>query len=159
MGKPNASVKDRLGQIQNSINDIKRHSAKLPSAVRQLYAMVIFGSTTLPDIAKALKSMPSINLVISNMRGPEGQRYLAGAPLVSFQGCPIVPPGAGLNVSFVSVNEMICLGIGAAPDAVADPHRLTQLITEGLTALEKAVGVKKTVKRKKVAPKRRSKSS
>jgi WS/DGAT/MGAT family acyltransferase len=94
MGKPNASVKDRLGQIQSSISDIKQHSAKLPSAVRQLYAMVLFGSTTLPDIAKALKSMPSINLVISNMRGPEGQRYLAGAPLVSFQGCPIVPPPA-----------------------------------------------------------------
>lgn len=155
MGKPNAGVKERLGQIQGSINDIKRHSAKLPSAVRQLYAMVIFGSSTLPDIAKALKSMPSINLVISNMRGPEGQRYLAGAPLVSFQGCPIVPPGAGLNVSFVSVNEMICLGIGAAPDAVADPHRLTQLIMEGLTALEKAVGSRKAVKSKKAAPKRR----
>ena len=54
---------------------------------------------------------------------------------------------------------MICLGVGAAPDAVADPHRLTQLIMEGLTALEKAVGVKKTVKRKKAAPKRRSKSN
>jgi diacylglycerol O-acyltransferase len=158
MGEPDANVQQRLSQIQSSIKDIKQSSAKLPSAVRQLYAMVLFGSTTLADIATALKSLPSINLVISNMRGPEGQRYLAGAPMVSFQGCPIVPPGAGLNVSFVSVNEMICLGVGAAPDAVADPHRLTQLIMEGLTSLEKTVGVKKPASRKKAAPKRRQKS-
>ena len=155
MGQPEANIQERLLQIQKSTTEIKKSSAKLPSSVRQLYAMVLFGSTTLADVATALKSIPSINLVISNMRGPEGQRYLAGAPLVSFQGCPIVPPGAGLNVSFVSVNEMICLGVGAAPDAVADPHRLTELIMEGLTALEKAVGVKKPVSRKKVAPKRR----
>ncbi len=108
-----------------------------PVAVRQLYAMVLFGSTTLPDIVAAFKSMPSINLVISNMRGPQGQRYLAGAPLVAFQGCPIVPPGAGLNVSFVSVNDMICLGVGATPEAVADPYRLTRLILSALEELEK----------------------
>ena len=159
MGQPTAGIKDRLQQIQKSTTDIKKSSAKLPSAVRQLYAMVLFGSTTLADFTTALKSMPSINLVISNMRGPEGQRYLAGAPMVSFQGCPIVPPGAGLNVSFVSVNEMICLGVGAAPDAVADPHRLIELIMEGLSALEKSVIVKKTTKRKKAAPERRRKSS
>jgi WS/DGAT/MGAT family acyltransferase len=159
MGQPAADIKDRLQQIQQSTTDIKTSSAKLPSAVRQLYAMVLFGSTTLADFTTALKSMPSINLVISNMRGPEGQRYLAGAPMVSFQGCPIVPPGAGLNVSFVSVNDMICLGVGAAPGAVADPHRLTQLMMQGLTSLEKAVGKKTPVKRKKAAPKRRRKSA
>ena len=159
MGQPTASIKNRLQKIQQSTTDIKKSSAKLPGSVRQLYAMVLFGSTTLADFNTALKSMPSINLVISNMRGPEGQRYLAGAPMVSFQGCPIVPPGAGLNVSFVSVNEMICLGIGAAPDAVADPHRLTELIMEGLTALAKEVIGKTAAKRKKAAPRRRKKSS
>ena len=159
MGQPSASIGERLQQIQQSTTDIKKSSAKLSSAVRQLYAMVLFGSTTLADFTTALKSMPSINLVISNMRGPEGQRYLAGAPMVSFQGCPIVPPGAGLNVSFVSVNELICLGVGAAPDAVADPHRLTELIMEGLAALEQEAMGKTAAKSKKAAPKRRKASS
>lgn len=159
MGQPSAPIKERLQQIKQSTGDIKKRSAKLPSAVRQLYAMVLFGSTTLADFNTALKSMPSINLVISNMRGPQGQRYLAGAPLVSFQGCPIVPPGAGLNVSFVSVNEMICLGVGAAPDAVADPHRLTQLIMQGLSSLEKATAKKPATKARKPAAKKRRKSS
>jgi WS/DGAT/MGAT family acyltransferase len=148
MGEPAADVSTRLRQIQSSTNRIKARSAKLPAAVRQLYAMILFGSTTLPDVAAAFKSMPSINLVISNMRGPQGQRYLAGAPMVSFQGCPIVPPGAGLNVSFVSVNEMICLGVGATPEAVADPCRLTRLILAALAELE---GI---ALRDKAAPKR-----
>ncbi|MDH4041928.1 MAG: wax ester/triacylglycerol synthase family O-acyltransferase [Gammaproteobacteria bacterium] len=148
MGKPGASVAERLQQIHTSTGQIKENSSKLPVAVRQLYAMLLFGSTTLPDIAAAFRSMPSINLVISNMRGPQGQRYLAGAPMVSFQGCPIVPPGAGLNVSFVSVNETICLGVGAAPGAVADPHRLTRLILAALAELETiALPGKATAKR------------
>ena len=58
--------------------------------------------------------MPSANLVISNMKGPTGQLYLAGAPLIAFHGLPILPPGAGLNVTFASVNKDICLGIGRA---------------------------------------------
>jgi WS/DGAT/MGAT family acyltransferase len=153
MGKPGASLADRLQQIHTSTGQIKESSSKLPVAVRQLYAMLLFGSTTLPDIAAAFKSMPSINLVISNMRGPQGQRYLAGAPMVAFQGCPIVPPGAGLNVSFVSVNDMICLGVGATPEAVADPYRLTQLILAALAELEK-IALPKQAARKKAAPKK-----
>ena len=151
MGQPGAALAERLQQIHAATGQIKERSARLPVAVRQLYAMLLFGSTTLPDIATAFKSLPSINLVISNMRGPQGQRYLAGAPMVAFQGCPIVPPGAGLNVSFVSVNDMICLGVGATPEAVADPHRLTQLIMQALVALEKVALPKKTTGKKSPA--------
>src|SRR5262245_22725719 len=71
--------------------------------------------------------MPSANLLISNMKGPTGQLYLAGAPLVAFHGLPILPPGAGLNVTFASVNKDIGLGIGAAPEAVHEPFRLAEL--------------------------------
>jgi hypothetical protein len=97
--------------------------------------------------------MPSINLVISNMRGPQGQRYLAGAPMVAFQGCPIVPPGAGLNVSFVSVNDMICLGVGASPDAVADPYQLTRMIMAAVSDLEQVSLAGKTASKKPAAKK------
>jgi WS/DGAT/MGAT family acyltransferase len=142
MGKPEAGLAERLQQVHAATGRIKQDSARLPVAVRQLYAMLLFGSTTLPDIATAFKALPSINLVISNMRGPQGQRYLAGAKMTAFQGCPIVPPGAGLNVSFVTVNEDICLAVGAAPEAVENPVRLTDLILEALQELEQTTGVK-----------------
>jgi len=46
------------------------------------------------------------------------------------------------------VNETICLGVGATPEAVADPHQLTQLILAALADLEKAALPKKAVTRK-----------
>ena len=157
MGKPGAGIAERLQQIHSSTEQIKDHSAKLPIAVRQLYAVLLFGSTTLPDLATAFKALPTINLVISNMRGPQDQRYLAGAPMVAFQGCPIVPPGAGLNISFVTVNKDICLGIGAAPEAVENPTRIAELILDGLAELEKAQAKPRT--KAKAKPKAKTKTS
>ncbi len=153
MGEPDAELPARLQQIHEATGKIKQRSAKLPAAVRQLYSLLLTGSTTLPDIATAFKALPSINLVISNMRGPQDQRYLAGAPMVSFQGCPIVPPGAGLNVSFVTMNTTICLSVGAAPEAVENPVRITDLIMEALATMEKTQAKPKTkVKASRKAP-------
>jgi hypothetical protein len=84
--------------------------------------------------------MTSANLVISNMKGPTGQLYLAGAPMVVFTGLPILPPGAGLNVTFASVNTDICLAIGAAPEAVHEPFRLAQLIEQAFHRLQADAG-------------------
>jgi hypothetical protein len=51
-----------------------------------------------------------------------------------------LPPGAGLNITFASVNTDICLAIGAAPEAVHEPFRLAQLIEEALHKLHADVG-------------------
>ena len=158
MGQPNAELSERLQQIHAATDRIKQDSARLPVAVRQLYAMLLFGSTTLPDIAAAFRQLPTINLVISNMRGPQGQRYLAGAPMTTFQGCPIVPPGAGLNISFVTVNDDICLGVGAAPEAVENPLRITDLILEALQELEQAAGTEAPTRKGKPPAKARAKA-
>jgi diacylglycerol O-acyltransferase / wax synthase len=74
--------------------------------------------------------------VISNMKGPSEQLYLAGAPMVAFHGLPIVPPGAGLNVTFASINTELCIAIGAAPEAVHEPFRLAELIERAFRMLQ-----------------------
>jgi hypothetical protein len=48
----------------------------------------------------------------------------------------IVPPGVGVNVTFLSVADSICLGVGAVPEALPSPMRVTQLIQEFLQQLE-----------------------
>ena len=63
---------------------------------------------------------------------------MGGAPLVAFHGLPIVPPGCGLNVTFATVNQDICLAVGAAPEAMDEPYRLTQLVLAAVDRLEKA---------------------
>jgi len=107
---------------------------------RQAYALLLFSSLTMSDNLPIFDRVPSANLVISNMKGPTEQLYLAGAPMVAFHGLPILPPGAGVNVTFASVNTEICLAIGAAPEAVDEPFRLAQLIEQAFHQLQIEAG-------------------
>jgi WS/DGAT/MGAT family acyltransferase len=116
----------------------KSQLQKLPVAVRQLYALLLSGTGTLPELSTAFEAIPNYNLIISNMAGPREQLYLAGAPMMVSGGLPIVPPGCGLNVTFGSVNQTISLAVGAAPEAVEEPGLIAKYITQAFTKLEKA---------------------
>ncbi len=137
MGQPNTAIGKRLIEVHDSIARVKDRSRKLPTSVRQFYSMFLFGSSTLADFAPAFEAVPSSNLVISNMVGPQEQLYLGGMPMVAFQGLPIVPPGGGLNVTFASINKDICLAVGASPEAVNNPYRLIEYIQDSFNKLEK----------------------
>ena len=140
MGAPEASISARLRQINNATKNAKDKVRGMQTTSRQAYALLLFGSLTMSDTLPWFGKVPSANLVISNMKGPTGQLYLAGAPMVVFTGLPILPPGAGLNVTFASVNTDICLAIGAAPEAVHEPFRLAQLIEQAFHRLQADAG-------------------
>jgi hypothetical protein len=115
--------------------------------------MFLFGSAAITDFSSALQAIPSANLVISNMVGPQEPLYLGGVPMVAFQGLPIVPPGGGLNVTFASFNKDLCLAVGAAPEAVDDPYKLIQFILHSFEKLQNASGRIKPKTRKTTAKK------
>jgi WS/DGAT/MGAT family acyltransferase len=152
MGQPKADIRERLEEIHESIARVKQKSARLPITVRQFYSVLVFGSSALSDISSAFEKVPSANVLISNMVGPQEQLYLSGMPMVAFQGLPIVPPGGGLNVTFASFNDNICLAIGAAPEAVNEPYKLIQFIERSFQALRSA-----TLKKRK-APARKARA-
>jgi hypothetical protein len=131
-------VAKRLQQVHESIARVKEKSRKLPNSVRQFYSLFVFGSAAISDFSSTFEALPSANLVISNMVGPQEQLYLGGVPMVAFQGLPIVPPGGGLNVTFASFNKDICLAVGAAPEAVDNPYLLVQFIENSFEKLKKA---------------------
>jgi len=153
MGEPGAAVDQRLQQIRQSIQKVKDKSQKLPTAVRQFYSLFVFGSASLSDISPPLQAVPSANLIISNMVGPKEQLYLGGVPMVAFQGLPIVPPGGGLNVTFASFNNDICLAIGAAPEAVNEPYLLTGFILQAFEKLQKVTIKPKSTRKPKAKAK------
>jgi WS/DGAT/MGAT family acyltransferase len=140
MGTPEASLTERLKQIKRSTQDAKHKGRSMQTTSRQVYTLLLFGSMTMSDTLPWFGKVPSANLVISNMRGPAEQLYLAGAPLVSFGGLPILPPGAGLNVTVASVNTELMIGIGAAPEAVNEPFRLAELIEQAFHQLQADTG-------------------
>jgi diacylglycerol O-acyltransferase len=139
MGAPEARLGERLRQINRATTNAKHKGRRLQTTSRQVYTLLLFASQTMSD-APWFGKVPSANLVISNMKGPTEQLYLAGAPMVGFLGLPILPPGAGLNVTFASVNKDIGIGIGAAPEAVDDPFRLAELIEQAFHQLETDTG-------------------
>ena len=138
LGGPGSSPPDRLQQIHAASGQVKSRNQRVPTGLRQIYTMFLAGrATLLQDLSPLTSEIPVANLTISNMAGPQEQLYLAGARLVAFHGLPIVVPGMGLNVTFASVNQDICLGVGAVPEAVADPFHLTELIQESFEELER----------------------
>lgn len=158
MGAPDADLLGRLQTIHESTARVKDRSRRLPSTVRQFYSLVTLGSGALIDIAEVLRSLPSFNLVVSNMIGPREQLYVGGAPLITFSGLPIVPPGGGLNVTFATVHDSVNMAVAAAPEALEDPFRLTGLMQDCFEKLEKLAGTAKAKPRKKAAPKKRKSS-
>jgi diacylglycerol O-acyltransferase / wax synthase len=140
MGAPEASPLERLKQINAATMRAKDKGRSMQTTSRQVYALLLLGSLTMADAVPWLGKVPSANLVISNMKGPSEQLYLAGAPMVAFQGLPIVPPGAGLNVTFASIGPGLCIAIGAAPEAVHEPFRLAELMEQAFVSLQIAAG-------------------
>jgi hypothetical protein len=136
MGAPEASLSDRLRQIHRATTNAKHKGRRMQTTLRQAYTLMLAGSLAMSDTVPGFGKVPSANLVISNMKGPTEQLYLAGAPMVAFLGLPILPPGAGLNVTFASVNKDIGIAIGAAPEAVDEPFRLAELIEQAFHRLE-----------------------
>jgi len=141
MGDSDSTLSGRLAQIQAATRTAKKESQKLPYALLQAYTLVVAGGMAAAEIHPALGRMPNANVLISNMIGPDRQLYLAGARLCGFHGLPILPPGMGLNITFVSIADSICLGIGAAPEAVASPYRVIELVEESLQELAESLGM------------------
>ncbi|OBY29753.1 wax ester/triacylglycerol synthase family O-acyltransferase [Mycolicibacter kumamotonensis] len=140
LGPPQASIVERLQQINAMTTKAKDKGRRMQTTSRQVYALILAGSMAMADAVPGLGNAPSANLVISNMKGPAEQLYLAGAPVVAFLGLPILPPGAGLNITFASMNKTLTIAIGAAPEAVRDPLRLVRLIDEAFQRLQAGIG-------------------
>ncbi|MEB3022358.1 wax ester/triacylglycerol synthase family O-acyltransferase [[Mycobacterium] crassicus] len=136
MGAPGVDIGERLRQINGATKKAKDKGRGMQTTSRQVYALLLAGSMAVSDSLPGLGNAPSANVVISNMKGPAEQLYLAGAPLVAFLGLPILPPGAGLNVTFASVNDTVRVAIGAAPEAVDDPLRLARLVDRSFQRLQ-----------------------
>ena len=160
LGKPGQKPLECLQSIHDSNDRIKQEAAKVPPGALQLYTMLLAGGAVATEAVPGLDRTPTNNLLISNMPGPRGKLYLAGAPLIGFYGLPIVPPGSGLNITFLSCGDAICLAVGANPDAVDSPFTLTGYISDALDDLAREIeGGNKPKRKRKKAPARRSRSN
>ena len=82
---------------------------------------------------------PQWNLVISNVPGPQFPLYCAGARLVAHYPVSVITDGIGLNITAMSYDGHVDVGIIADRDQMPDVWQLIGWLDDSLAELEKAI--------------------
>ena len=140
LGDNRATPRRRLESIALTMRELKDTARRAPRLLLEGLTMGVFAGQTMLDLVPGLGgAVPSYNLLVSNMSGPPRTLYLGGARLVGFVGTPIVPPGAGLNVTLLSYDGNLWFSIGATREAVPDAPALARCIEAAFADLRAAV--------------------
>jgi hypothetical protein len=78
---------------------------------------------------------PLASLVVSNMIGPPLQLYLAGARIEAIFPLGPLLPAIGVNVTVLSDQGQLDVGVLSCPDVVGDPWQIADGFAEGVTRL------------------------
>jgi len=85
---------------------------------------------------------PSMNTVVSNVRGPDQTQYLAGAELQRLYPVSIPSDHIGINHTGVSYQRHMWLGIVSCRDMLPDPEFYAQCIRDSFNELLQTAGLK-----------------
>lgn len=96
-----------------------------------------FAPTTFHALGSRLAARDDhdVNLVITNVPGPQFPMYLAGAEMVATYPVPPLHPGFSLSIGVTSYDGGVYYGITADRDALPDIEVLGQCVTESLEEL------------------------
>jgi WS/DGAT/MGAT family acyltransferase len=83
--------------------------------------------------------VPQMNVVVSNVRGPDVPLYMAGARLVSFAPISIAIDGLGLNVTAFSYDGVMWVCAVACREMLPDPALFADCLRRGFAALAESV--------------------
>src|SRR4051794_37671528 len=92
-------------------------------------------------LATSSAGRPQWNLVISNVPGPQFPLYCAGARLLAHYPVSVITDGMGLNITAMSYDGHVDVGVIADRDQVADVWCLVDWLDDAISELEKAAPV------------------
>ena len=102
----------------------------------------------LGPIARALSSLrlansvpPVVNVIVSNIRGPDIPLYVGGAQLATMYPMGPLTEGVGLGITAVSYRDDVSVGFMACPDLVPDVNELPTAVHTELGAMRDRVSV------------------
>ncbi len=99
--------------------------------------------------------IPTLNMTVSNVRGPDKPLYVAGAKAMCFYPVSIPMDGLGLNVTGVSYNGVMWVSVVSCRNMLPDPAFFTQCLKaawEEILAAADALPGSGAAPEKKVAP-------
>lgn len=127
----------RLRAIHKSTQASKKHLQHMPSKARNAYttlAMVPVISVLLSG--QGARTKPAMNVVISNVPGPQQALYLGRAKLEAIYPISIPIQGLGLNITCVSYDGQLTVGFTGTRDGVPHLQRIAVYAGEALSELE-----------------------
>ncbi|MCY7347665.1 MAG: wax ester/triacylglycerol synthase family O-acyltransferase [Pyrinomonadaceae bacterium] len=94
--------------------------------------------------ALAAMPMPAVNMVATNVPGPQVPLYTLGVKMLGYY--PYVPVGyvVGCGCAILTYDQKITFGLTADVQAMPDVERLRDFLNESFAELLKAAGVEKT---------------
>jgi WS/DGAT/MGAT family acyltransferase len=127
---------ERLWELKRRMDRLKRSPE----------AAVMFGMLTAAGMAPTAVERLAVemmrkkaSLVLTNVPGPKGPVFLAGAKLSGVMFWVPMAGRLGLGLSIFSYAGHVTLGVAADAGLVPEPHELVQDFEEELTALAEAV--------------------
>lgn len=119
---------ERLRAIARADASAKNHSSAIsPTLLQdwaQLAARAVFGSIFRIVADSPLIGNPVHNLIISNVPGPQAQLYFLGCEVEAMYPLGPLFHGCGLNVTAMSLNGKLNIGVISCPDLLPDLWRL-----------------------------------
>ncbi len=137
-----ADPAERLRAIAESSSRAKEHSAALAPTlfadVTQVIPPAVFGVMIDVLSRTPLKSTPIHNVVISNVAGPNTKLYAMGAEMKSLYPLGPIFHGSGLNITVMSLNGRLNVGIISCRQLVDDLWDLADRFKSEMSALLEA---------------------
>jgi diacylglycerol O-acyltransferase len=133
---------ERLTQMEEANRNAKEHQKAIPADALQDWAEFApprtFGLAMRAYSALRISERGPVvhNLVISNVPGPQMPLYFMGAKIDALYPLGPIFHGAGLNITVLSNNGVVHVGIIACPEGVPDPERLVEYFPAELAKLK-----------------------
>lgn len=118
-----AAIMRTTGSLKDSLSGVKHLiPTDLPSI--GLPWLITAGTQAYGASGLADRIAPLVNLVISNVPGPQLPLYLAGAKMLTYTPVSIIIHGVGLNITVQSYNGQLDIGLIADGKTVPDVQRI-----------------------------------
>jgi len=139
LARPRSAALERLRQIAARTRAAKREFGELSHEAALDYALLVFGLWLASNsLGLGAITRPAINLVVSNVGGVTGTRYLGACRLVAAYPVSMLADPTGLNVTVMSVDGRMDFGIVANAAVLADAFEVARECQAAFLQLERA---------------------
>lgn len=133
---------ERLRAIAAANTVAKEHSAAIGATLLQDWSQfagpAVFGVAMRVYARSRLTESPVHNLVVSNVPGPQMPLYFLGAQVDAMYPLGPIFHGAGLNITVMSLNGKLNVGLISCPELLPDLSALADGFIPGMKELVKA---------------------